>query len=141
GEPVEEARHAVGLGGVVDGTVEDALLVRPADRESLGRTGERGDQVVVERRLHQHAGDGGAVLPGVEEGGLGDVPGGRVRIHVAEDDRGGLAAQLQVDILQVGRGRGHDLGSGAGGTGEGDHLHVRVLDQRPAGVAVTAHDV
>lgn len=62
-------------------------------------------------------------------------------LDVAEDHRGGLAAQLQVDVLEVVGGRAHHLGPGAGRTGDGHHLHLPVPGQGPAGVPVAADDV
>ena len=91
--------------------------------------------------LHQHAGDGGAVLPGVEEGAQRDLLGGPLDVNVGEDDCGRLAAELQVDILERLGSGGHDLCTGTGGAGDGDHFGNLVLHHRGAGFTATADDV
>ena len=89
----------------------------------------------------EHAGGGRAVLAGVEVARDGDVLDGLGDVGVLEDDDRRLAAQLQVDALDVlGRGLG-DLHAGPYGAGDGGHRRGRVLDHRAAGVAVAADDV
>ena len=62
-------------------------------------------------------------------------------VGVVEDDDRRLAAELEMDPLQVGGGgRGH-LHPGPDAAGDRDHRRDRVRDQGPAGVAVPAHDV
>ena len=92
-------------------------------------------------RAGQHPGRGGAVLPGVE------VPGDRDRfrdlghVGVVEHDDRRLAAEFQVDPLEVTRGRDRDLLARPHAAGDRHHLRHRVRDQRAAGVPVTAHHV
>ena len=79
---------------------------------------------------HEHPGGGGAVLAGVEVAGLGDGGGRRLDVGVVEDDDRRLAAELEVDPLEVGRGRAGDLAAGPHRAGDRDHLRGPVLDQR-----------
>ena len=52
-----------------------------------------------------------------------------------------LAAELEVDPLEVVGGRLGDLHAGPHRAGDRDHLRGLVRDQRAAGVAVAADDV
>ena len=60
-------------------------------------------------RMREHAGGRGAVLAGVEVAGLGDGLGGRLEVGVVEHHDRRLAAELEVRLLEVGRGRRGDL--------------------------------
>src|SRR5690606_4721302 len=116
-------------------------LVRSGGLGLLGLLGEGGGQVVVDAGGGEHAGGGGAVLSGVEVPGRGDVLGGLLHVGVVADDDGGLAAQLQVEPLEVDGGGLGDLGSGAGGAGERDEPWDRVVHGGAAGVAVAGDHV
>ena len=130
------------LAGVVDRAEERVLVGRqPHRRRALRVLRERRDEVVVDARAGQHAGGRGAVLAGVEVAGDGDALDGGLDVGVVEDHDRCLAAELEVDALDVGRGAGRDLGAGADRAGDGDQARGGVLDEHPAGVAVTGDDV
>ena len=141
GQAVDHAGHVAELVGVVQGAVEDVLVVGHAGARAPGLLGERGEEVVVHARAGDDAGGGGAVLSGVEVAGAGDALGGGLDVGVVEDDDRGLAAELEVDARQVLGGRRSDLHARADRAGDGDQLRRLVLDQRSAGVAVTGDDV
>src|ERR1700744_4710831 len=83
----------------------------------------------------------GGVLPGVEVPGPGDALGGGLDVGVIEHDDRGLAAQFEVDLLQiVGGGLGH-LDARPDRAGDRDHLRDVVRDQGPAGVTVAGDHV
>ncbi len=68
--------------------------------------------------------------------------GRRLDVGVVEDDHRRLAAQLEVDPLEVGLAADvGDLHAGAHRAGDGDHLRDRVLHERAPGVAVTGDHV
>ena len=71
---------------------------------ATGLLGQRGDEVVVDAGAGEHAGRGGAVLAGVEVAGDGDALGGGFDVGVVEHDDRRLAAELEVDPLEVRRG-------------------------------------
>ena len=62
-------------------------------------------------------------------------------VRVVEDDHRRLAAELEVDALEVGGRRSGDLHPGPHRAGDRDHLRGLVLHQAAAGVAVAADDV
>src|SRR5690606_23005247 len=107
----------------------------------VGGLGQRGDEVVVDRLVDQHAGGGGAVLAGVEVAGDRDVLDGLGDVDVLEDHDRRLAAQLEVDSLEILRGGLGDLHAGPYRAGDGGHGRDGVLDHHAAGVAVAADDV
>ena len=116
-------------------------MCRVTRRHPLGRLGEGRDELVVDPGRHQHAGGGRAVLAGIEEPGAGDALGCLLDVRVVEDDDRRLAAELEVDPLEVGgRGSCH-LHAGAHRARDRHHLRSGVLDQRAAGVPVTADHV
>ena len=59
-------------------------------------------------------------------------------VGVVEHDRGGLAAELEEDLLQRRRGRGHDRPAGRGGAGERDQVDARVGGRARAATVVVA---
>ena len=61
--------------------------------------------------------------------------------RVVEDDVGGLAAELEGDLLVGAGDRLGDRLADVGRAGEGDLVDVRVLDQRVAGLAGAGDDV
>jgi hypothetical protein len=78
--------------------------------------------------MHKHPRSSTARLAVVEEDTKARPRDGLVNVGVVEDDVGRLSAQLESDVLEVGRGsRLHDLSADEGRTGEGDlhDLHVR----------------
>ncbi|CAM5743836.1 hypothetical protein SHIRM173S_02582 [Streptomyces hirsutus] len=141
GQPVDEALHLGQLVGVVERTEEDVLVVGGTRLRVGGGLGEGGDELVVDRLVDEDTRGGRTVLAGVEEARDGDVLHGLGDVGVLEDDDRRLAAQLQVDALEVlGRGLG-DLHAGPHRTGDGRHRRGLVLDHHAAGVAVAADDV
>ncbi len=92
--------------------------------------------------MHEDAAGGGAVLPGVVEAGPRDRLGdGADVLDVVEHDDRRLAAELQVDPLEV-LGRGlRDLHARAHRAGDRDHRRGRVADDPGAGLAVADDDV
>src|SRR5215211_520312 len=140
GEPVYHARDVLELGGVVERAVIH-LVVRVARRRVPGLFRDRGDEVVVDAWVGEHAGGRGAVLARVEVAGARDLLGSRLDVGVVEDDDRRLAAELQVYPLEVGGGGLRDLHAGPYGTGDRDHLRRGVLDQHPPRVPITADHV
>ena len=67
----------------------------------------------MDARAGEHAGGGGAVLAGVEVAGDRDVLGRQLEVGVVEHDHRRLAAELEVDALDVVGGRLGDGDAGA----------------------------
>ena len=141
GQTVDHAADVLELVGVVDRAVEHVLVVGHAGLDSLGRLGDRGDEVVVRTGPGKDSRSCGAVLAGVEVARLGDRTRRCLDVGVVEDDDRRLAAELEVDPLDVGGRRAGDLHARAYRSGDGDHLGRLVLDEPAPGVAVAAHDV
>ena len=89
----------------------------------------------------EHAGGRGAVLPRVEVRRAGDPLGGGRDVGVVEDDDRGLAAELQVDTLQVRRCGARHLHAGAHAPGDRHHGGLGMGDELATGVPVAADDV
>ena len=127
---------------VVDRAEERVGVVGHADLgRALGVLGERGDEVVVDAGPGEHAGRGGAVLAGVEVAADGDALDGGLDVGVVEDDDRRLAAELEVDALEVARRALGHLHAGADRAGDRDERRRRVLDEHAAGLAVAGDDV
>src|SRR5580700_8137209 len=95
--------------------------VEPAGRGAVGLLAERGGQVRGDTGGGQHAGRRGAVLPGVEVTRAGDSLRGRRHVRVVEHHDRRLAAELEVDALEVvGRGA-RDLYAGPDRAGDRHH--------------------
>ena len=62
---------------------------------------QRREEVVVDARPGEHPRGSRAVLAGVEVAGARDSLGGRLDVGVVEDDDRRLAAELEVDALEV----------------------------------------
>ena len=86
---------------LLTGADERVLVVRQADPGRLGLLGEGRDEVVVDPRAGEHPGGGRAVLAGVEVARDRDGLGGGLDVGVVEDDDRRLAAELEVDALEV----------------------------------------
>ena len=141
GHALDDPADVRELAGVVERPVEHLAVV---GRPGLGVArllGERGDEVVVHARARQYAGRGRAVLAGVEVAGDRDVLGGELEVRVVEDDHRRLAAELEVDLLDVVGGRLRDRDTGADAAGDRRHRGNRVADERRARVTVAADDV
>ena len=124
GHALEHPADVRELIGVVERTVEHVVR-RRSDLGVAGLLGERGRELLGDAGGHEHPGGRGAVLPGVEVAGHGDVLGRVGEIRVVEDDDGSLAAELEMDALEVLGGAGRDLKPGAHRAG--DRHHARVL--------------
>ena len=79
----------------------------------LGRLGQGGGEVAVDARPGEHACRRRAVLAGVEVAGDRDALDGGLDVGVVEHDDRRLAAELEVDPLEVGGGGAGDLHAGA----------------------------
>ena len=101
GQPVDHAGDPVELVRVVERAVEHVLVVGQPGLGALGLLGQRRDEVVVHAGPGEHAGRGGAVLAGVEVAGPGDALGRGLDVGVVEDDHRRLAAELEVDPLEL----------------------------------------
>ena len=99
------------------------------------------DELVVALSGDHDPGQRRAHLAGQRALGLGQRGGGLLQVHVVEDQRGRLAAQLERaagDALAADRG---DLPPGRGRPGEGDLVHPRVADQQLGDLTVGGHHV
>ena len=131
------------LVGVVDRAEEGVLVVGEPD--GRGAPGVLAESAATKSSWipggDEHAGGGRAVLAGVEVARDRDALDRRLDVGVVEDHDRGLAAELEVDALEVGRRAGGDLGAGADRAGDGDHGGGGVLDEQAAGLAVAGDDV
>lgn len=112
-----------------------------ADLVLLGALLEGGNELVVDAVLHVNARAGAAALAVVEVDTKVDPVDGVVNVGVVEDNVGRLAAQLERDLLQVGRRGGlHDLPADDGGAREGDLVDVHVRGDGGTGGLAEARD-
>lgn len=112
----------------------DTVLGAASEADLLGAAGQFGDEAVPDRLLDDEAGAGRADLAAVDEAGVeGLVDGGVEALvggaGVGEDDVGVLAAELEGDLLDAGRGGLRDLGAADQTAGEGDQVDVGVLGE------------
>ena len=123
---VDVAPHPLALDGGHERAEAAGLLERVAGGVRLG--GGRGDGLHLGQAAarHQHAGERGAGLAGVEEALAHAVGDGLLQVGVVEDDVGGLAAELQRHPLHGLRGHLGDPLAGAGRAGERHHVDVGV---------------
>ena len=91
----------------------------------LAGLGEGVGEVAVDARPGEHAGRRRAVLAGVEVAGGRDALDGGVDVGVVEHDDRRLAAELEVDPLEVGGRRAGDLHAGAHRAGDRHHVGDR----------------
>lgn len=91
-----------------------------AEPHGLRPGGEALHEVVGDRLVDVQPLDGDAELPGGGEAGADGSGGGLLDVGVLQHEHGVLAAELQGDADQPGRGADGDLAAGAGGAGEGD---------------------
>ena len=101
----------------------------------------RVEHLVGDALLHQQPRAGAADVALVEEDAVDDALDGLVDRRVVEDDVGGLAAELEGDLLVGAGDRPGDRPADLGRAGERDLVDVRVRDQRPAGLAGAGDDV
>lgn len=92
-----------------------------------GTLAEARDKLVVNALLDQQPRTGAAALAVVEEDTEVGPRDGVVNIGIFEDNVGGLATQLEGNLLEVALGSGLEDGTAdGGGTGEGDLVNVHV---------------
>lgn len=116
------ALESVGGKGVADDEGRD-----------LGR--DEGEELVVDRVLHVDARAGAAALTVIEEESESGPAHGLLKVGVVENDVGRLAAELEGDVLEVGRRGGlHDRASDEGGSREGElrSVSARNREERDA---------
>lgn len=108
-----------------------------------GTLPEASDELVVDALLDQQPRAGTAALAVVEEDTKVGPRDGVVNVSILEDDVGGLATQLEGDLLEVALGRGLEDGTADhGGTGEGDLVNVHVAgDGSTSDTTETGDDV
>src|SRR3712207_6550179 len=85
------------------------LVQRVAHAQGADPPLQRGDDLVVDRLLHQQPGTGAAHVALVEEDALDDALDGLVDGGVVEDDVGGLATELERELLAGAGDRAGDL--------------------------------
>ncbi len=110
----------------------DPHLLRAGDEPLL--------ELVVDAALDDDAARGGAALPGGAERRPEDAVDGEVEVGVVEDDDRVLAAELEVDVLEVVGGGLRHQDAGLARAGEGDHGHVGVAHEPVAGLLAVAVD-
>ena len=142
GQPVDEPGDPVQLGGVVQRP--EVGVRRCPGRPRSGRAparpapppGRRGRRGPASTRVAAVQSWPALKYPATA---IASAAAGHVRV-VEHDDRR-LAAQFQVDPLEVTGGRDGDLLARPHAAGDRHHLRDRVGDQCPAGVPVTADHV
>lgn len=110
------------------GALEGLLVEGVANLVLLGAGLESSHELVVDALLDVHTRTGAAALAVVVVDTKVDPVDGLLNVGVVEDNVGGLAAQLQGNLLQVGASSGlHDGAADSGGASEGDLVdaHVR----------------
>ncbi len=119
---------------LLDVTAHPGLLFGVDDRADAGavlggcRRGQL-HRLVVLVAVDEHAGPSAARLAGVgHHVGDADVD-GLGEVGAREDDVGGLAAELQGDLLHRGARRRADLAAHRRGAGEGDEVDARVFGE------------
>jgi hypothetical protein len=90
--------------------------------------------------VHDHAARGGAALPRGAERRPDDPVDREVEVGVVHNDDRVLAAQLQVDALELVGGVLEHLDAGLARAGQRDHRYVRVAHERVADRATAAVD-
>src|SRR5215217_6952877 len=135
GGPLQEALDPGQLARVVEGAVGGVLILGRAGDGALGLLDQGGQEVVVDPTPGKDPGGGGAVLARVEVAGAGDHLGRGGHVGVVEHDHRGLAAQLQVDPLEVVGGGPGDLLAGPDAAGDRHHRRGRVGHQGCPGLA------
>lgn len=125
------------------GTLEGVIGEGVAQLVLGGTLLEALNELVVDALLDQQAGTGTAALAVVEEDTKVGPRDGVVNVGIVEDNVGGLAAQLEGDLLQVTLGSGlEDHTANEGGTSEGNLVNVHVAgDGGTGGATETGDDV
>ncbi|MNN42174.1 hypothetical protein D3C81_1563340 [compost metagenome] len=86
-------------------------------------------RLVIATGRQQHAGQGGAGLPGVDHHVLHAVAHSGVKVGIGGNQQRRLAAQLQAHAFHRRRSGLSHTHSSAGGTGERDHVDLRMPGQ------------
>ncbi len=125
------------------GTLEGLLVKGVADGVGGRALLEGLEELVVDALLDEDAGAGAAALAVVEVDAKVDPGDGGLDVGVVEDNVGGLAAELEGDLLEVGRGSSLENGAAdEGRAGEGDLVNVHVgRDGGTGGLAETGDQV
>ena len=132
GEPLDHARDVLELGWVVEGTVEDVLVVGIARLGVPRLLGEGLHEVVVGARGGEDPRGGGAVLAGVEVAGRPAIASDAASMSASSKTMtGALPPSSRCTPLEVVGGRFGDLHPCPDGACDGDHLGRGVLDERP----------
>ena len=97
-------------------------------------------QLAVDRLVHDHAARGGAALARGAERRPDDPLDGEVEIGVVHDDDPVLAAELEMDVLEVVGGVLRHEHAGLARAGEGDDRDVRMAHEPVAGLLAVAVD-
>lgn len=108
-----------------------------------GTLPEASDELVVDALLDKQPRAGAAALTVVEEDTKVGPRDGVVNVSILEDDVGGLATQLEGDLLEVALGSGLEDGTAdSSGTGEGNLVNVHVAgDGSTSDTTETGDDV
>ena len=113
-----------------------------ADADDSAIALEQAEELLVDRPLDVDAGGRRAVLAAVDEAAGDRAAGRRLEVRVGVDDERRLAAELEVDPLEVARGELLDLAARLRVAGERDDVDVHVAgDGRADLVAGSGHDV
>ncbi len=139
---LDVAGNAVVLLGVDDRADVARLVARVADRQRGGGVDEPGQYVVVDGLVQEEPRPGRAALPLPGETGRRQQVRDQVGVvgGVGEDDRGGLAAELQRAVREALPGLGGDPAADGRGPGEGDLVDVGVHDEGLADLGAVAGD-
>ena len=117
-------------------------IERLADRDGSRLLDHRVDELLVDRPLDQDAAACRADLALVEEHAEQRAFDRHLEVGVGEEDVRRLAAELERDLLQRGRGRAHDRLPDLDAPRERNLVDIRVFDDRGAGrLARAGHDV
>ena len=132
---LDVTHNALELHGVNLGTLISAVE-GVTDLAGLGLRNNLLKELVVHVLMHEDARGGAAALAVVEEQSEVNLVDGFVEIDVGENDRGGLATELEGARLHADNLL--DLHGGGDGTGEGELVDARVLGQRLASLGSPA---
>ena len=123
---MDEATHAIALGGRHERPQPGAGPERVAGRESRRRRGSDLLDLGKAFARHDHARERRAGLPRVEETLAHTVGHGLGKVGIVEDDVGALATEFERHLLHGLRRHFGNALTGAGGTGEAHHVDIGV---------------
>src|SRR5919201_468834 len=118
----------------------DVCVVLPAGPQAhlLDACDEARRELVVDGFVHDHAARGRTALAGGAERGPDDAVDREIEFGVVHDDDRVLAAEIEVDVLEVVGSGPSDGDARLARAGEGDDRNVRMLDQPLADVRAAA---